>query len=71
VEEDIELKMKIDALTKKVDALVIGKSINPANPFYVDCCSICASPMHLTQTCPSLLTFFRVTNGTSKRFQRL
>jgi len=31
VKEDIELKMKIDALTKKVDALVIGKSINAAN----------------------------------------
>jgi hypothetical protein len=43
VKEDIELKMKIDALTKKVDALVIGKSINAANPFHVRCCSICAS----------------------------
>jgi len=29
VKEDIELKMKIDALIKKVDALVIGKSIKP------------------------------------------
>jgi hypothetical protein len=57
VKEDIELKMKIDAITKKVDAFVIGKSINVANPFHVDCCSICASPMHLAQTCPSLPTF--------------
>jgi len=57
VKEDIELKMKIDALTKKVDALVIGKSINAANPFHVGCCSICASPMHLAQACPSLPTF--------------
>jgi hypothetical protein len=51
VKEDIELKMKIDALTKKVDALVIGKSINVANPFHVGCCSM------LGQACPSLLTF--------------
>jgi len=47
VKEDIEPKVKIDAFTKKVDALVLGKSINDANPFHVDCCSICASPMHL------------------------
>jgi hypothetical protein len=58
VKEDIELKMKLDALTKKVDALVIGKSINAANPFHVDCYSICASPMHSAQTCPYLPTFF-------------
>ncbi|XP_062161989.1 uncharacterized protein LOC133869023 [Alnus glutinosa] len=57
VKEDVELKMKLDALTKKVDALVVGKSINAANPFHVDCCSICASPIHSAQTCPSLPTF--------------
>jgi hypothetical protein len=59
VKEDIELKMKLDALTKKVDALVIGKSINVANPFHVVCCSICASPIHSAQTCPSLPTFVK------------
>jgi hypothetical protein len=57
VKEDIELKMKIDALTKKVKALVVSKSMNAANPFHVDCCSICASPMHLAQTCQSLPAF--------------
>jgi hypothetical protein len=57
VKEDVELKMKIDALTKKVDALIISKSINTANPFHVDCFSICVSPMHLAQTCPSFPTF--------------
>jgi hypothetical protein len=49
--------MKLDALAKKVDALVIGKSMNAANPFHMDCCSICASPIHSVQTCPSLPTF--------------
>jgi hypothetical protein len=43
VKEDIELKMKIDALTKKVDAFTVGKSINADNTFHGDCCSICAS----------------------------
>jgi hypothetical protein len=57
MKEDIKLKMKIDALTKKVDALIIGKSINVANTFHVDCCSIHASPIHLAQSCPSLPTF--------------
>jgi len=57
VKEDVELKMKIDALTKKVEALVVSKSISAANPFHVDCCSICSSPMHLAQTCPSLSAF--------------
>jgi hypothetical protein len=57
VKEDMELKMKLDAITKKVDALVIGKSINIVNPFHVDCCSICASPIHSAPTFPSLPTF--------------
>lgn len=57
VKEDIELKMKIDALAKKVEALAVSKSMSAANPFHVDCCSICASPMHLAQTCPSLPAF--------------
>jgi hypothetical protein len=57
VKEDIKLKMKIDALTKKVDALAVGKSINAASTFHGDYCSICTSPVHLPQTCPSLQTF--------------
>jgi hypothetical protein len=57
VKEDVELKMKIDALTKKVEALLVSKSINAANPFHIDYYSICASPMHLAHTCPSLSAF--------------
>jgi len=49
--------MKIDALTRKVDALSVDRSINAANTFSVDCCSICTSLMHLTQNCPSSPTF--------------
>ena len=47
VKEDIELKMKIDALTKKVETLAVNKSMSAANPFHVDCYSNCASPMQL------------------------
>jgi hypothetical protein len=49
--------MNIDALTRKVNALEVGQSINAANTFKVDICSICASPMHLAHNCPSLWTF--------------
>jgi len=59
VKEDMELKMKLDALSTKVDALVIGKFINAANPFHMDCYSICAIPIHSTQTCSSLPTFVK------------
>ena len=57
MKEDIELRMKINALTKKVEALAVGQSINDANTFIVDSCSICASPLHLAQNCPSIPTF--------------
>ena len=45
VKEDINLTIKIDAPTKKVDALIVGQSINIGNAFIVDSCSFCASPM--------------------------
>ena len=51
------MRIKIDALTKKVHALVVGQSINAANTFNIDSCSICANPMHLAQNCPSILAF--------------
>jgi hypothetical protein len=49
--------MKIDALTKKADALTIGQSINVANIFNVDSYSVSACPMHLAQNCPSISAF--------------
>ena len=50
--------MKIDAFTKRLDALNVGQSINAANTFTVDSCFVCASPMHLAQNCPSMPVFF-------------
>jgi hypothetical protein len=48
----------MDAIVKILDALNVGQPINVANTFTIESCSICASPMHLAQTCPSLLVFF-------------
>jgi hypothetical protein len=42
---------------KRLDALSVGKSINAANIFPVESCSICASPMHQAQNCPSMIVF--------------
>jgi hypothetical protein len=50
---ETEMNMKIDALTKRLDALGVGPSINAAHTHTVDSCSICASPMHSAQNCPS------------------
>jgi hypothetical protein len=57
LKRETELNLKIDALTKKVDVLIVGQSINAANTFNVDSCSICASPMHSAQNCPSMPLF--------------
>ena len=52
---EVELNMKINALTKRLDTLNIGQSINASNTVIVDSCSIYASPMHLAQNCPSFM----------------
>ena len=54
---ETEMNMKIDALAKRLDALVVGPSINAASTYAVDSCSICASPMHSAQNCPSASVF--------------
>jgi hypothetical protein len=54
---ETEMNMKLDALTKRLDALGVGPSINAANTYIVDSCSICASPMHSTQNRPSTPVF--------------
>jgi hypothetical protein len=53
----MELNMKIDALTKRLDALNVHQSINAANTFTIDSCSVYASPMHLAQNCPFMPAF--------------
>ena len=40
VKEDTDLRIKIDVVTRKVDALAVGKSINATNTFNVDSCSV-------------------------------
>ena len=51
------MNMKIDALTKRLDALTTSPSINAAHTYTVDSCSICANPMHSVQNCSSTLVY--------------
>ena len=46
LKRETEMNMKIDALAKRMDALVEGPSINVASTYTVDSCSICVSLMH-------------------------
>jgi hypothetical protein len=58
LKEETEMNMKIDALTKRLDALSTGPSINAAYTYPVDSCSICASSMHSAHNCPSAPLYF-------------
>jgi hypothetical protein len=62
------MNMKIDALTKRLDALAVGPSINAANTYTVDSYSICASPMHSAQNCPSAPVFSEYLMEQAKAF---
>jgi hypothetical protein len=41
---------------RTVEAIVLNKPVTTANIYQADICSLCASPMHFTQNCPSLST---------------
>jgi hypothetical protein len=40
-----------------LDALSVGKPVNAVNTFPVESCSMCASPLHQAQNCPSMTVF--------------
>ena len=53
VSEDLDIKARLDNLTRKVEALALGRVMNSVNQIQSETCSICASPMHTTQMCPA------------------
>ena len=53
VSEDLDIKARLDNLTRKVEALALGRVMNFVNQVQSETCSICASHMHTTQMCPS------------------
>ena len=53
VSEDLDIKARLDNLTRKVETLALGRGMNSVNQVQSETCSICASRMHTTQMCPS------------------
>ena len=53
VSEDLDIKARLDNHTCKVEALALGRGMNFVNQVQSETSSICASPMHTTQMCPS------------------
>jgi hypothetical protein len=39
---------------------MLSMEINAVNTFVVDSCSVCASPMHQAQNCPSMTVFSKM-----------
>uniref|UniRef100_A0A2N9FDC3 Uncharacterized protein n=1 Tax=Fagus sylvatica TaxID=28930 RepID=A0A2N9FDC3_FAGSY len=54
--EEADLRLKLDSLTRKVEALFVSRSVNSANLPPNEGCSLCTNPLHMTQNCPSLST---------------
>jgi hypothetical protein len=52
-----EMTQRMDAIVKRLDKLSVGKPVNAINTFPVESCSVCASPMHQAQNCPSMTVF--------------
>jgi hypothetical protein len=52
-----ELTQRMDVIVKRLDALSVGKPIKAINTFPVESCSVCTSPMHQAQNCPSMTVF--------------
>ena len=55
VNEDLDIKARLDNRTCKVEALALGRGMNSVNQVQSETCSICVSPMHTTQMCPSIV----------------
>ena len=57
VSEDLDIKARLNNLTRKVEALALGREMNSVNQVQSETCSIYASPMHTTQMCPSAIGY--------------
>jgi hypothetical protein len=65
-----ELTQRMDAIVKRLDDLSVGKPVNAVNTLAVESCSVCASPMHQAQNCPSMTVFEMEQVNTFNSFQK-
>jgi hypothetical protein len=52
-----ELTQRMDAIVKRLDELSVEKPVKAINTLPVESCSVCTSPMHQAQNCPSMTVF--------------
>jgi hypothetical protein len=55
--DEQELTQRMDAIVKRLDNLSMEKPVKAVNTFSVESCSVCASPLHQAQNCPSMTVF--------------
>ena len=48
VSEDLDIKARLDNLTRKVEALALGRGMNSVNQVQSETCSICVLPQLVT-----------------------
>jgi len=56
VRDNEDIRGQLKDLMRTVEALALNKPVTAANIYQPEVCSLCASPMHFTQNCPSLST---------------
>jgi hypothetical protein len=52
-----ELTQRMDAIVKGLDALSMERPVKAVNTFPIESCSVCDSPLHQAQNCPSMAVF--------------
>src|SRR3954470_19903580 len=57
ISSDTSINMKLDALTRKIEALTMSKPVEPVLSIQNEVCNICASPIHCTPQCPTYQTY--------------
>ena len=57
VNEELDIKARLDNLTRKVEALALGRGMNYVDQVKSETCSICTSPMQTTQMCHSTSSY--------------
>jgi hypothetical protein len=54
VKDNEDIRWQLKDIMHTVEAIALNKPVTVANIYQVDVYSLCASPMHFTQNCPSL-----------------
>ncbi|KAI5657987.1 hypothetical protein M9H77_26780 [Catharanthus roseus] len=74
VSQNVDLSLKVDALSKKFDQLLASSTLPTNSPNVQGVCAICSSPSHVIFDCPSASLFPEFVQeqvNSAERFQRI